>query len=224
MDEAKSLVHMALTAMFGALIIMAVITLITLGNLMWRAFSRQNDAQRRLQEYSKYSAFDNTVVRGQDVIALMHDTQGSPWIIVTDKDYKPISVAFNATEASFIIDTSFCDAQIGNVKAAVTQLKDQHATHGSEELYNYANQAEGETVYGPTTDYEATSGTITFNYTYPDESRYTKIMEFFTSRGIPAGSDDTSLGGYMKYNAYLLYDGDSTSDIVGIICVEQPVD
>ena len=64
MDEAKSLIHHALAAMFASLILVAVMSLITLGNMMWRAFADQAESNRRLEEYAKYAAFDNQEVRG----------------------------------------------------------------------------------------------------------------------------------------------------------------
>lgn len=210
MDEAKSLVHMALTAMFAALIIAAVIALITVGNLMWSAFSRQNAAQRRMQEYSKYSAFDGTEVRGQDVISLLHDTQGSPFVIIADSSVNPISVSFDAVEAEFEIDSNFKNRQSSDI----TSLLDSVTLSGTlSSVRSIANKCEGGTVYDGN-NYESRVGVKTFNFTAPDDDRYNRIQEWFLARGN---------GGYLKYKSYLLYDDASTTDIVGILLVEQPI-
>lgn len=82
MPEAKSLTHMALTAMFATMLLAAASGLIGVGYLMWSAFSSQSATNERMQQFARYAAFDTANVRGQDIISLIHDTQGDPVVIV----------------------------------------------------------------------------------------------------------------------------------------------
>lgn len=82
MPEAKSMTHMALTAMFAAMLLAAASALIGVGYMMWSAFSAQSATNERMQQFARYAAFDTASVRGQDVVSLIHDTQGDPVVIV----------------------------------------------------------------------------------------------------------------------------------------------
>lgn len=204
MDEAKSLVHMAITALFGVLILAAVLALIAVANLVWRAFSRQNDANRSLREYSKYSAFDGTEVRGQDVIALLHDTQGSPYVIMVDSNNSPKMVAYNQVELPTPINNSIPTTPnaYDEVSAILASLTAGQQTVKIENLVSAINN---------------TGGTGAFDYTDAASSpQYSMVQEFFLERGnIVSGTS-----GYMKYKSYVLYDGDDSTDIVGILLKE----
>ena len=71
MDEAKTLVHLSISAIFSAMILAAVVGLISVGYVIWDYFSRQDAANQRMADYANYTAFDNTTVRGQEVMSLM---------------------------------------------------------------------------------------------------------------------------------------------------------
>lgn len=196
MDEAKSLVHMFLTALFAVLILAAVLALITVGQLIWRAFSNQNDANRTMREYSKYSAFDGTKVRGQDVIALLHDTQGDPFVIVCQENYTPIASATNSVVADF-------------------KLHNYYSTHGGGAYINTIIQKTGQSE--PSI---ASSAPTNFDYsTAATEPRYEQLQEFFLERGSLVSSDGSA--GYLQYSSYLLYDGEDSADIAGVLLIEE---
>ncbi|MCM1215117.1 MAG: hypothetical protein NC548_11425 [Lachnospiraceae bacterium] len=209
MEEAKSLVHMAITALFAALILAAVLALITLGNIIWRAFSNQNDANRRMREYSKFSAFDGTEVRGQDVIALLHDTQGSPYILIVDQSYKPIMTACD--------DVSGLDALNSSIPTT---------PNASDEVVSIlASVCGGQTklVNGVASEIAASPNKYVACYDYSTTAvapTYSAVQEFFLARGEKL----SGVSGYTKYKSYILYDGDNTTDIVGILMKELAPD
>lgn len=205
MDEAKTLVQHFLSALFGVLVLAAVVALLTVGNLLWRALSRQDDANRTLKEYAKYSAFDGTTVRGQDVIALLHDTQGDPFVIITDKDYKPVLTACNGVTKDFDADDYDDDTHDKGAEVLRQTLVGQSPSTRLDSLGNTNSAAHA--IY-----MEGTSTSATW---YNPE--YAKIQQWFLDRGQAA----SGVSGYLEYKSYVLYDGGSSATIVGFILVEQ---
>jgi len=82
MDEAKTLTNMAISAILASLFLSAAAGLIALGYNMWSYFSRQDAANNKMSDYVNYTAFDNTTVRGQDVISLL-ESDLDIFVIVT---------------------------------------------------------------------------------------------------------------------------------------------
>lgn len=74
MDEAKSLVSMSLQAIFAALILAVAVGLIGTGYKLWEYFSRQDAANQEAAEYAEFAAYDNTTLRGQEVVELLSRT------------------------------------------------------------------------------------------------------------------------------------------------------
>ena len=74
MDEAKSLVHMSVSAILATLFLTIALGLIGTGYTLWSYFSKQSAADKQMSEYANYTAFDNTVVRGQEVLQLIEST------------------------------------------------------------------------------------------------------------------------------------------------------
>lgn len=203
MDEAKTLVQHFLSALFGVLVLAAVVALLTVGNLLWRALSRQDDANRTLKEYAKYSAFDGTTVRGQDVIALLHDTQGDPFVIIADKDNKPVLTAINGVTKDF--DAANYDDDSHDMGALV--LKDTLIGQNPTRLDCLGNSNTKHLIYMDGTTDETTWYT----------PEYAKVQQWFLDRGQEA----SGVSGYLEYKSYIIYDGGSSATIVGFILVEQ---
>lgn len=84
MDEAKSLTHMALAAMISAVLLSMVFSLILLGQSMWKAMDQEDTANSRIKTYANYSAYDNKIVRAQDIIQLVEEHYDDIWVLVCD--------------------------------------------------------------------------------------------------------------------------------------------
>ena len=84
MDEAKSLTHMALAAMISAAFLAAVFGLINLGHSMWKAMSQEDEANHRISTYANYCAYDNKIVRAQDIVQLAEEYYDDIWIAIYD--------------------------------------------------------------------------------------------------------------------------------------------
>ena len=84
MDEAKSLTHMAIAAMIAAAFLAAVFGLINLGRSMWRSMSQEDEANSKISTYANYCAYDNKVVRAQDIIQVMEEHYNDIWVAIYD--------------------------------------------------------------------------------------------------------------------------------------------
>ena len=214
MNEAKTLVQISVSVMIGAMVLSAAVGLITLGYSMWNMFSKQDLANRRLKEYSTYSAFDNTIVRGQEVVSLIATTEGDPFVAV----YK-----FNG---SGYTDYSQPEIYFNNNTANMTlSYKDNYYAVNNASVDSRFKDLVGDSVDASKPLIPAT-GRITVNFT-PDPSTglsaptFKKLQEDFVGRPSYLKSDGSVVNGYARYHSVLIYDSGSSTDIVGIMLVEQ---
>lgn len=71
MDEAKSLVSMTISVMINAAILAVAFGLIGIGYNVWNYFARQDLANESMHLYQHFTAFDNSTIRGQEVVELL---------------------------------------------------------------------------------------------------------------------------------------------------------
>lgn len=82
MNEWPAAIWASISAMTAALVLTFIMVLGSLGNQSARIIQEQDDAVAILQEYRKYSRFDNTTVYSQDVITVILESNGNPEIWV----------------------------------------------------------------------------------------------------------------------------------------------
>ena len=73
MDEANTLVNMAITAMLSAMFLGVAVGVIGIGYMMWGYFARQDAANKAMSAYAHFTSYDNTTVRGQEVLQLLEN-------------------------------------------------------------------------------------------------------------------------------------------------------
>lgn len=223
MDEAKSLVNMAVAAMFSAVLIMCAVGLIYTGYSMWSLFSKQEQANTIMKEHAQFSAFDNTDVRGQELTSLMLETQGSPFVLIYEMentsdepklDYYSISAATTYTpmwDLSYETTSNSTDATVNN---AWKLIKSKLQTDGND----------------LTTISDYVTGRCNENVSWSGSSNLAKITEDMKTHFIAKGSFETTRmddqgnyereNSYGKYHAFIVYDEGNSSDIVGIIAIK----
>lgn len=238
MDEAKTLVHMSIQAIFASLILAAAAGLIGVGYLMWSYFSRQDLANSKMSQYSNYTSFDNTTVRGQEVLQL----------ICSDLD---IFVAvFDGTTGTSdkTMDGLTCGDLIGMYTSNLSTVRDFNFRNIDQELINGNSSASCRSALNKLRglnrtpmSYIKSSGdsnvvklcaakenasTHEWYVSKWDEAKllqlFTKSSKTSTSRsGIGAKLADITKdsNSYAPYKAALVYDGDATSDIVGVVLI-----
>lgn len=220
MSEAKTLVHMAITAMFGAVILSCALGLIYVGYNIWSLFSKQEQVNKIMQDHAQYSAFDHTVVRGQEVLSLISATKGELFILCIGDDSKDLNkftrefVVYNpnslppcawqdlditAKNNSNAYD-KFSDATVNNQDSSVTDFIKTFAESGDALKWEFGGATE-----------EPSLEDIQKNLI--NQGTYTLKKD--------ADGTSTEELGYAKYNSFLVYESADSSDIVGIILVED---
>lgn len=82
MPEAKSILNIIVSVLVGIVMLGMVGYMIYMNTDIWKVFSRQNSASEVIRNYSEYAAYDNTKVRGQDMVSLIAKTKGDPFVVV----------------------------------------------------------------------------------------------------------------------------------------------
>lgn len=219
MDEAKTLVHMSVQAILAAMLLAAATGLISLGYLMWSYFSRQDAANQRMATYANYTAYDNTTIRGQEVIELLESDLDVFVLIYED---------INSVENHSIDDATTSTSKL----LAIHTGSDGHVTNfplkdiDTENVNSACKSA-----------LEAAKGT---NQTPNDLARansskvlplgYNDLVKEFTQstnsaynlgaqRRSPQTGQLIETGSYAAFKSALVYDNDNTTDVVGIILI-----
>lgn len=219
MDEAKTLIHMAISVMLTAMIITACVGLIALGYMLWGSFSREDMAKSRLNDYATLSAYDNTVVRGQEVIQLI-ESNSDIFVVVYDGKYvagvdKNINMMDIATTDPYI----YCPDEVAGaylvhninvnntdnvtLRNAFAKLK---GSDTSKSLYSiWSNLSEDHKLY-------------------TSKEHQTLMNTFLHSKhlGRPT-ADDTDDDSFAAFKSGLIYAEDGTTDIVGVVFIRQDI-
>lgn len=210
MDEAKSLVHMSVSAIFAAMLLGAVAGLIALSYLMWGYFSRQDMANSRLSYYSNLTVFDNTTVRGSEVLSLLSEADelgifilfyntndstpsnkvldGINVVAATPYFYcNPNDAAHNirAKNTSYVNDIPVCQATLAQVQALIPEGRSLGEIKPAAEMNSLNN------LY--------------------NRSRSQQISILTSTLGSCTQADT-----YGIFKSTLIYANDGTTDIVGV--------
>lgn len=230
MSEAKTLVHMAITAMFGAVILSCALGLIYTGYNIWSLFSKQEQVNKIMQDHAQYSAFDHTTVRGQEVLSLISSTKGELFILCISDDnknqtYKRDFVVYNA---SCVPPCKWSDLDVtatGNNSAAYGKFIEDTITAQDSSvldfLANFPNGTEGTPDVALRWEFGSQAG----------DPSLEDIQKNLINQGVYITKRDTNgntkeESGYAKYNSFLVYESADSSEIVGVVLVRDtsPID
>lgn len=241
MPEAKQLTHMAVTAMLGAMLLGAVVALITLGYNIWGAFSKQEAVNKRVSDYAKYAAFDNTDVRGQDVISLITQTQGELLVFVVGPSSSATNVdnyknsAFDLV-GLFVNDISLnSDINDANGKLALvpegTTALGENVTGGQGDGTSVADLTHVNNLSTLFSTSSTSNVPFRINYSSSDihfgKKPLQEIQAEFLSRAAiwkiidPASAASHSDREYIMYRSNLIYDPATSSEIIGVMFTEK---
>ena len=207
MDEAKTLVNMAISAMLSAMFIGAAVGIIGIGYLMWGYFARQDSANNAMEKYSYYTTYDNSTVRGQEVLQLIENNDDIFVIILQASaggnmdilEVSPSNRAYvwykSANGAKFPLHTEY--------------IKNTSLTSNSIKTLNNALKL----VYQWTDPTHPNVGSITDLHGYNS----TDLQKIFLDR-TKLGTQDNN---YAAFKSVLIYADDSSSEISGVVLVKQ---
>ena len=210
MDEAKTLFHMSISAMFAALLLGAIMAVLGFSYLMWSYFSKQDQANSKMAQYANLTAFDNTTLRGSEVESLLTyaDTLGI-YVIFFDSTSTnvllnehtaltaPIYYYANPQDSAYNIISSapatpntipVCQAAIMKTVSCIGTGGDRYPKSPASNL--------GTDLYGL--------------------SRKDLVRLLTTSTEL---GDPKNEGSYGVFKSTLIYSGDTASDVVGIALV-----
>lgn len=218
MDEAKSLVHMSISAVLTAMIIAMAVGLIGLGYTMWAYFSRQETANRRMSEYSNFTAFDNTTVRGQEVMELI-ESDLDVFIVIYNGGAISGKTSINEMTATGNPVALYYPDLAGIKDFDLTTIQTTPA-NSITTCQNALVKLKG--LAGK--DVESASATIP----RLNGKTYNELLKIFTSSvntsgpslGKP-GDPGVETGSYAAFKSTLVYDNDATTDVVGVVLVRE---
>ena len=230
MDEAKSLVHMAVTTIFSSMFLYAAVGLISVGLILWAAFSKQDAANQRMENYANYTSYDNTTVRGQEVVQLL-ESDLDVFVLIYDGT-NPVSGDINNMSVGDLravyypdvtgvkdFDLTKIDASNSNVtcKNALTKTKSLLGTPeelggepGANQLnlnsYSYSALIKAFTTSNDTWTQRGENGVM-----------LGKLTKDATNTLIESGS-------YAAFKSVLVYAETGTTDVAGVILVREALD
>lgn len=220
MNEAKSLVHMSVSAMIAALFVGLAVGLITLGYFIWSMFSSQDLASRRLRDYATYAAYDNTVIRGQDAVSLIATTEGDPFVVVFIGDYENETDYNSTLKLQSFYHNSVTQYATLNYNDNYYKCSNASADYCFRKLINEDDHSADKPVIPEGHSLEGNNNFSDGNVTYSDlQSTFVARTSYYTVKA--DGTKDPVLG-YSSFYSVLIYDGNSSTDVVGILLVELP--
>lgn len=208
MDEAKSMFHMSISAMFAAMLIGAIAAIIGVSYLMWSYFSKQDAASAKMTQYSNLTAFDNTTLRGSEVESLLTyaDSMGI-YVLFYDSSTNNASLneqtnlslryyLANPKDSAYntISSAPIRSNTIATCKAATDRTIAIIGTGGD----NYPASTLG-------------------SYTNLHALSHTQLVSYLTTSTLLG--DPNNNGNYGVFKSTLIYSGDATTDVVGIALV-----
>lgn len=215
MDEAKSLVNMAVSATFAAMFLAAAVGLVALGYALWGFYAREEAANQRLSDYANYSAFDNTTVRGQEVAQLISDADGEFFVMIfngkdsttagevhsiddmTLDNTDPVAVYTGSSwTEDYVIDIRDTDANCTTIKSALSRM--------------YSNNG---------LKVSAIKATAQIQIDDSNAWSLTDLQKLFLDQ-TKLGNPNTQ-GYYAAFKSTLIYEEDGTADIIGVVLVRQ---
>lgn len=242
MQEAKALVNMAITAMLGAVVISIAVGLIYTGYNIWALFSKQEQANQIMKEHAQLSAFDNTDVRGQEVLSLILEAKGDPFVIIYEQNASGnftlnFAATSSATSDTLLRDMCFTEVSAGSGEALdshyreiVTALQDPTSNLTVKDLANglgseTAIRDESGNVIGYEYKHLSWDNSDTLaEITARLQTQFMNKGKYETTRveevaGVPTFATENTYG---KYRSYIVYDEGNTTNIIGVILLLDP--
>lgn len=249
MDEAKALSHMAITTMMAAMFLGIIVGLLSLGGLMWKSMAREEEANDRIRNYADYAAYDNKVVKGQDIVKLMEEHYDDIWVMVfngpTDGSGKIVpgrtmndmgqftnpSPTISMYKQGYYSGNYIINAKTftGNSNPTLKSLQDVLPGQvNGKSVQDYVSSIPNFKTITPS---DTTSTNVLGNcYDLAASGNYTALQNLFLNnenlyrldRLDDAGETVAyGVGTYAPFLSMLVYDNDNTTDVVGVIFVRE---
>lgn len=163
----------------------------SLNTRMWNSYERSELDKQSISDYSGMAAFDGTTVRGQDIVSLITESKGDPFVMVTSGNriiacsYDDYTRGIKLTADNTGCLRSALDAQMAGAIANNT-IDNLLTTIPTQWYYDSASPASS------------------------------TISDFFL---LGEGSDGAN--NYSSYRTYLVYQDEGSNEIIGIIAQKE---
>lgn len=220
MNEAKSLVNMSISAIFSTMILSAVLVLMGIGYTMWSYFSRQDAANQRMKDYVNYVAYDDSTIRGQEVVSLIqYAEQEGYFVAIYPNTTGSIMSSLIPSSTAHVYIPNTCPWE--SIKESRTSIPVPPNNSQLQQVYNKVIADIG------TTSRSTSSGNsyCCFQKLVNSDGtlNYEKLVQAFTNNystwthlGNPNGEHT-----YAAYRSYLVYDSDTSTDVIGFVLLRQ---
>lgn len=221
MDEAKTLVHLSISAIFSAIFLAVCIGLVTTGAILWSIFSRQDAANAAMHSYARFAAFDNTTVRGQEILQLV-ESKDDIFIIILEG---------TRNGSSNSIDDMSIDNNDHSIYVKLPTLAEAREYDFTNDQFRVNNT--NATLQRAQQFCKSQIGKPTYRGRTLNGKSHEELIHLFTTTHIdpvlglgrpdydPATDTVLNSGTYAAYKSMLVYDTDSTSDVIGIVAVRE---
>lgn len=218
MDEAKTLVHLSISAIFSAVLLAVCVGLIATGNYMWQVFARQDQSSKSMQNYARYTAFDNATVRGQEIMQLVESSEEIFVLILEGQNGVNINnmTIHNSNESIYYKVPQLAVARDYNFTDNSFRVNSTNYTLNQAQLF-CKNSIQKPGTRGITMNDKTHEELVRlFTLTHTDDH---------TGLGKPDMDPDTGAtlnsGTYAAFKTMLVYDTDATSDVIGVVAVRE---
>lgn len=200
MDEAKTLIHMSVSAIITSVFLTFAVGVIGIGYILWGYFSRQENAASQMSSYVSLTAYDNTTIRGQEVIQLIEANEDIFVIVFdgigSDKDNLTIG-----SKAATWVKTDGYAATVAPNTITGTVNNIPTFNNALQKMHSFSNMVTG-----------AANGMTVQNFV---NTNYGFIQSYMLDQF------GTAEKNYAAFRSCLVYD-DNSSDIIGVLLVRIP--
>lgn len=157
---------------------------------MWDIFATQDAASQNMKDYAAYVAYDDSIIRGQEMINLISGTKGDPFVIIMDGSGNVAVTSFNEVTCDMVLSIAECttESRLAKLEEARIALHTLMSVHGSVRALS-------------DTSWDHTNRTVT----------NANVQNWFLHRGGDS---------YKAYQTCLIFDGPGSSTVAGVLAVE----
>ncbi len=188
--EAEGIIWQFVYILFAIIVLGLFAFIFNISTRAWDVLESQDIASQNMKDYAAYAAYDDNVIRGQEMINLISNASGEPFVVVMDSRGSIAVTAFSDVTKGMAPDVLSCTraSQYPELEEARLRFSTMLAASGS------VGSLSG-------TYWDYTNNTVT----------NANLQDWFLHRG-----NDT----YKAYQTCLIYDGPESTTVVGILAVE----
>ena len=200
MDEAKTLVHMSVSAIIASVFLAFAVGVIGVGYILWGYFSRQENSSSALASYVSFTAYDNSTIRGQEVIQLIEANEDIFVIIFDGVGTNADNLSIGYKAASWVKKGGYASTVQPNTIYGTTNNVPTFA-NALNKMHSFSNMETG-----------AAAGLAVQNLVDVD---YGFLQSYMLDQ---FGTSDKN---YAAFKSCLVYD-DKSADVIGVLFVRIP--